>query len=287
VRSLTVSLGSILTTFSSAGGAWVSLYDLSAIGRSILQSSLMPEHVSREWLKPVSLSNDAFSAVGKPFEIFGMNLPVDAGSQSTRVVYLYTKNGGLGGYNAELILDLDHSIGIAVLVADTDPANEGGSTIWALSEMATRTWVPAAEQAARGAAQSNLAGMYASQDGLNSSISLAIVPDYQGLRITRLVYNGTDFLQVMATQFGSLGGSLQYMNVQEEGRLAFRATWQSQRTSRNNIFLRDCNAQWSVVDTSKYGGFGLDEFVIDVDRNGRATGVEMPALKTRFSRRVA
>jgi hypothetical protein len=272
--------------FCSAGGAWVSLHDMTSIGRSMLQSSLMPKSVTREWLKPVSLSNDAFSAVGKPFEIFGMKLPVDAGSQTTRVVYLYTKNGGLGGYNAELILDPDHNIGIAVLVADTCSADEGGSTLWALSEMATRTWVPAAEQAARDAAQSNLAGTYASQDGLNSSISLAIVPNYQGLRITRLIHNGTDFRQVMATQFASPGGSMQYMNVQEAGRLAFRATWQSPKTSRNNIFLRDCNAQWSEVDTLKYGGLGLDDFVIDVDDHGRAKGVEMPALRTKFSKRA-
>ena len=46
----------------------------------------------------------------------------------------------------------------------------------------------------------------------------------------------------------------------------------------------ECNAD--LVDYVKYGDKGLDEMIITVDKNGKAIGVEMPALRTKFSKRV-
>ncbi|KIW68111.1 hypothetical protein PV04_04078 [Phialophora macrospora] len=275
---------------NAAGGAWASLHDLSQIGRSILQSSLLPRYITREWLKPNSHSNDPYSAAGKPWEIMGMDLSVEPGSNATRVVYLYTKNGGLGGYNAQLILSPDHDVGIAVFVTGFGPsgAGEGASTLWTINELATQTWIPAVEAAARESAAANLAGTFVSQDGLNSSIRLSIVPNYQGLRVTQLIYNDTDFLQVLATGLGYAGMSIQYMNARDDGQLAFRGIFQSQRQDGPSpgVFRRDCNAYWTEVDTIKYGNTGLDEVFITVDKTGRATGVEMPFFRTSFSNRT-
>jgi hypothetical protein len=221
----------------------------------------------------------------------GMDLSVESGSNATRVVYLYTKNGGLGGYNAELILSPDHDIGIAVFVARLDPSGdgEGAPTLWTINELASQTWIPAAEAAARESAGANLAGTFASQDGLNSSIQLSIVPNYQGLRVTQLIYNGTDFLQVLATGLGYAGMSIQYINARDDGQLAFRGIFQSQRQEGPSpgVFRRDCNAYWTEVDTIKYGNAGLDELIITVDKAGRATGVEMPFFRTTFSKRTS
>ncbi|KAJ9604586.1 hypothetical protein H2200_010699 [Cladophialophora chaetospira] len=275
---------------NAAGGTWASLHDFAAIGRSVLRSSILPPYVTREWLKPNSHSNDPNSAVGKPWEIFGMEVPVSEGSKTTRNVYLYTKNGGIGGYNGQLILSPDHNIGIAVFVTYFNPTTDGAgsSTLWTINEMAVQTWITAAETAAREAAAANFVGTFASQDGLNSSISLAMVPNHQGVRIARLIYNNTDFLDVLNTELGHPGMTIQYTNLQDDGQLAFRGVLQSQKqqTSPSVVFQRDCNAYWTEVDTISYGGVGVDEFIITVDRNGKATGVEMPFLRTNFSKRV-
>jgi hypothetical protein len=247
----------------------------------------MPPHVTRAWLKPNSHSNDPFSAVGKPFEIMGMNLPVNKGSNATRVTYLYTKSGDIGGYNAEIILSPDHDLGIVVYAAGLNNSATGASTFWTINEFTTQTWIPAAEAAARELAATNYAGTFASQDGLNSSVSFAMIPDYQGLRVTQLIYNNTDFLQVLATEFGIAGMSIQYMNLQDDGQLAFRGIFQKPREQGPyKVFRRDCNAYWTEVDGIKYGNEGLDEFIITVDGSGKATGVEMPFFRTSFSKRI-
>lgn len=274
---------------SRAGGAWASLGDFSEIGRSILRSSILPKHLTREWLKPVSHSAQLFSSVGQPWEIARMNVPIEPGSNNTRVVDLYTKNGGLGGYNAWLFLSPDHEMGIAVLVASISGGEAGSPTLFAMSELALATWIPAAEAAAREAAAANYVGTFRSEDGLNSSLSLEVVPDYQGVRITQLIYNGTDILQFLSDVAGRAGGSLQYMSLQDDGRLAFRAIWQTRKVQYppNAVLTRECNFKWSDVDTLVYGNVGLDEFIISVDSgSGKATGVEMPALRTSFSKRV-
>ncbi|KAK4946532.1 hypothetical protein LTR10_014384 [Elasticomyces elasticus] len=271
-----------------AGGAWASVADFSELGRSILQSSILPKHLSREWLKPISHSEQLFSSVGRPWEIARMDVPVSSGSNNTRVVDLYTKSGGYGGYNSWLFLSPDHEIGIAVLVASISGGEAGSPTLFALSELALATWIPAAEAAAREAAAANYVGTFASEDGLNSSVSLEVVPDHQGMRISQLVYNGTDILELLSLVWGKAGGSLQYMSLQDDGRFAFRAIWQTPKGQypASAVLTRECNFEWSDVDTITYGNIGLDDFIISVDTNGKATGVEVPALRASSSKRI-
>lgn len=274
----------------SAGGAWSSTNDLAKIGRSILQSSsILADNVRQEWLRRVVHTSNTNAAVGKPWEVFRMNVPVEPDSNATRLVDLYTKNGGYGPYNAELILSPDHEIGAIVLVASLTDPNAGAGPLWTLNEMAADIWVPAAEAAARDAAAANIAGTFISQDGLNSSIVLAIVSDRKGIQISELVYNGTNFLADMLPAFGSVGGSLQYMDLRDGDsngtQLAFRAVWQQAKLQGNpGVFKQDCLASWAEVDTVKYGDVGSDEFVVTVDESGRAFSVEMPFLRTTFLR---
>jgi hypothetical protein len=64
----------------------------------------------------------------------------------------------------------------------------------------------ATEAAAREAAATNFVGTFTSDDGLNSSISFKLIPDRQGLRITQLVHNSTDMLDMFAAQLAMLLG---------------------------------------------------------------------------------
>ena len=73
----------------------------------------------------------------------------------------------------------------------------GAVALSVLSELAIATWIPAAEAAAREAASTNIAGTYTATNGLNSSISLELVPDYKGLRVAELTYNGTNVLELL------------------------------------------------------------------------------------------
>lgn len=284
-------------SFNRAGGAWASLYDFAALGRSILNSTLLSPQITREWLKPTSHSSNIYSAVGKPWEILRMTIPVNLDSNATRIVDLYTKSGGLGGYNAWLFLSPDHNIGIAAMVASLAEADNaiaasdnGMPILVSLAELALSRWIPAAENAGRESAASNLIGSFKSEDGLNSSISLDLIPDHQGIRITSLVYNGSDFLDTLATIFGYAAASLQYMNLRDasSGRLSFRAVWQrpEQQSSVISVIHQECSLNWSDLDNIKYGDIGLDQVFITIDGNGKAVAVELPALRTSFSARI-
>ncbi|KIV95519.1 hypothetical protein PV10_03163 [Exophiala mesophila] len=280
-----------------AGGAWASLRDFASLGRSMLNSTLLPAQVTRDWLKPNSHSSNLYSSVGKPWEILRMAVPVSPDSTTTRFVDLYTKSGGLGGYNAWLFLSPDHNIGIAALVASLTEADNaivasesGMPVLVSLAELALATWIPAAEAAARESAASNLVGSFKSEDGLNSSISLDLVPDHQGICITNLIYNGTDFLETLGSVFGYAAASLQYTNLHDKpsGQLSFRAVWQSLKhpISVTSVIHPECSLNWSDLDNLKYGDIGLDQVIITVKADGKAVGVEMPGLRTSFSQRV-
>jgi hypothetical protein len=263
----------------------MSLGDLSSVGRSVLRSSLLPPAITREWLKSTTLTSDSSLMVGMPWEIFRVDVPIALDSNRTRVVDIYSKNGALGGYSSWLFLSPDHEIGFAILVASPETEGNGGVALSLLSELAIATWIPAAEAAARESATTNIAGTYTAADGLNSSISLEVVSDYKGLRVAELTYNGTNILELL----GQDGASLQYMSLRDDSQLPFRAIFQNLQpppsSSPQTALIRECNLAWGAIDGVKYGGFGLDEFIIHVDEAGKATAVDAPALRTTFSRR--
>lgn len=268
----------------SAGGQWMSLGDLSSLGRSVLRSSLLPPAITREWLKSTSPTGDSSLLVGMPWEIFRVEVPIALDSNRTRGVDVYSKNGALGGYSSWLFLSPDHEIGLTILVASPETQGNGAIALAALSELAIDTWIPAAEAAAREAAITNVAGTYTATNGLNSSISLEVAPDYKGLRVAEFTYNGNNVLELL----GRDGASLQYMSLRDDNQLAFRAIFQNLQpppsTSPQIALIGERNFAWGAIDSIKYGGFGLDEFIIHIDETGRATSVNAPALRTNFSR---
>jgi CubicO group peptidase (beta-lactamase class C family) len=254
------------------GGAWMSLADLSELGRSILKSSLLAPNTTRWWLKPHANLDIYGAAVGRPWEIYRMDVPVSVGSAKTRSVDLYVKNGALGAYGSYLILSPDHGIGISIVAASALADQRINEHI--LAEMAMASWIPAAEAAAREQAASNFAGVYASPDGTNTSITLALRRDRRMLAVTGLVVNGTD-------QLGSQVVDLQYMNLYDEGKQSFRIVRQrpALNFARPVVILRNCGSLWAGIDEQSYGNIGVDELYFNVDGKGRATSAVMPALR--------
>lgn len=268
-----------------AGGYVQSVADLASMGRSILRSSLLSARTTRKWLKPISHTSSSSASVGRPWEILRLKIPVAPApspnsTTTTRLVDVYSKNGGLGNYLSLLGLSPDHDMGIALLTG-------GPSAIQAytaLQGFLTSTWLQAGEHAAREQARINFAGTYTFPD--NSSLNVTLLPNNPGLFLASLVSNGTDlFVSVGGTTGanssspGDFGGWLYPTKLAGGNRLAFRAVYGAVGQPAG-----DPCGSWSTVDGLRYGGNPADLFIFETGADGRATAVEVPVLKKKLRR---
>ncbi|KAM0436598.1 hypothetical protein ACHAPT_002306 [Fusarium lateritium] len=132
--------------------------DMVAISQSILSSSLLTPAVTRRWLMPVSNTPDSHFSVGMPWEIRRMEIPTVAGHSGTsskalgtRLVDLYTKNGGVFAYYSQLAFSPDHGLGFAVSIAGRPPVSGPDRRFLEMNiinEMVTDVMIPAFEAAA-------------------------------------------------------------------------------------------------------------------------------------------
>ncbi|KAL2883376.1 hypothetical protein SGCOL_001056 [Colletotrichum sp. CLE4] len=279
--------GEGLATYTPTGGVYSSMGDLSTIGRSILASSLLPKSVTREWLRPVTHTQHTHSAVGRPWEITRMDVAASPGSKRTRLVDLYTKNGGIGAYLTYLILSPDHNIGFTLMTASKNAYGDGipDSTFDILSELLLEKWIPAAEAASREAVGEDLVGTYVADDGSDSRAELALVFDRLGLTPQKLVLNGTDFFAKVGGKMGFQGADLQFIGLQDEGEMSFRAVFSSPDVTpsgREPVLGKKCGSTWGGAGSLTYGNIALDEVVFTVGEDGKATSVSFPALRVKF-----
>ncbi|KAK1535157.1 uncharacterized protein CCOS01_03909 [Colletotrichum costaricense] len=279
-----------IASYTPTGGVYSSLGDLSAISRSILASSILPRAATREWLRPVTHTQHTHSAVGRPWEITRMDVAAAPGSKHTRLVDLYTKNGGIGAYLTYLILSPDHNIGFTLLVASKTAYGDGvpDSTFDVLSELLLEQWIPAAEAAGREAAGEDLAGTYVADDGSDSRAELSLVPGRFGLTLQKLVLNGTDFFSEVGRKLGFQGADLQFIGLQDQGEVAFRAVFSNPDDAapsrREPILGKKCGSTWGGAGSLTYGNIAIDEVVFTVDDDGKATSVSFPALRVKFTK---
>ena len=165
-----------------AAGMYSSINDLRAIGRSILNSTLLSKAQTRRWLKPHSFTADVNGAVGAPWEIF---------RQPTKhVSWMYSKGGAVGSYGSEIILLPDYDVGIVVLAAgDTASAHSDK-----LSNIVSSIITPALEEAAKAESKEKYTGTYV---GLQEQSRITVSADGSpGLGISEWTFNGTDFFAV-------------------------------------------------------------------------------------------
>jgi len=63
-------------------------------------------------------------------------------------------------------------------------------------------------------------------------------------------------------------------DLQSDGnKVAFRATW----GIPGKTVLTNC-ASWAEHDRARYGGYPGDLFIFHVDKDGKATGLEIPLM---------
>ncbi|KAK4446478.1 beta-lactamase/transpeptidase-like protein [Podospora aff. communis PSN243] len=266
-----------------SAGYYLSATDLTTLGTSILSSSLLSPAATRKWLKPLTHTSSLLTSLGRPWEILRTHTPISSTSTTTRVVDVYTKQGGGATYTSLLALSPAHNLGISILTAGTP----GGSDFDTIKALALDTFLAAAEQAARDAAGLAYAGNYTMST--TSTLELGLHPDEPGLFLRTLISNGTDML-ALAKRLGNFAGSGQLGAWFYPMGLVGRAFSGTEVPFRGKFGLvgvpagDDC-ASWATVDQWRYGGYPADLAVFGVGGQGQVSSVQLPFLSERIFRR--
>jgi hypothetical protein len=249
----------VLITFDRAGGLYASIKDLSTVGRSILNNTLLSPATTRRWLKPISHTASLSYAVGAPWEIFSFE-NIDG-----RTVDLYTKSGDLGAYSSMTALLPDYNVGFTILAAG------GGATalVAALTDTVANSLIPALEEAAREGADNVYTGTYSAQT--NSSLVISI-DDGPGLKVAEWISDSVDMSQVLEALNGIDTPDIRLYptGLQQKGNRclyqSFRAVFGSSAASGESIGpVTGSSITWQLVDSYKYGNVGVDEFLFELD----------------------
>jgi hypothetical protein len=275
------------------GGYYSCLNDLTAIGRSILNSTLLPEFTTRRWLRPGSHSSSPYFSMGHPWEIMRQRVPISLSPETTRnrVVDLYTKQGGGAEYTSILGVIPDYDMGLSILTAG--PAS--GKTFVAIRQLFMDIWLPAAEQAAREQALASLVGNYTLGDAATpstfSSAEIVLLPDEPAIAVRSLVSNGTDVMVLLRERTSQLDGiegefrmwfyPVGLVSESEDGtkRMAFRGV----AGLEGRLPIEDCGS-WAEGDRIRFGNYPADLLIFEFGADGKAKAVEIPVLGSTLVR---
>ncbi|KAF4970329.1 hypothetical protein FSARC_2649, partial [Fusarium sarcochroum] len=176
-----------------SGGVFSTTNDLSKLGISILNNTLLPANVTRWWMKPQSNTAQLDIQVGAPWEIVRSTDP-----KSGVVTDIYSKSGDGAFVTTWLMLIPDFGVGFTVLTAN--PVESTRLRIAsALADHMLEKVLPSLWKQAAKEAGTNFGGSYVSTTkGLNSSLTLAVnmtegAPP--GLVITNFISNSTDVIK--------------------------------------------------------------------------------------------
>ncbi|KAK3985073.1 D-alanyl-D-alanine-carboxypeptidase/endopeptidase AmpH [Cladorrhinum sp. PSN332] len=279
-----------------AGNMFSSVSDLSSLGRSILSSSILPPSLTNAWLKPVAFTSELYAGLSTPWGVRRIPHPSYDTQTAKRVVDSFNKAGRIGYYSALLVLLPDYDIGFSVAIAG---ANIPGNTNFNLADILGKYLLPAFEEAGRQQTQQRYGGLYVAEGQTNSSLRLTTQPDRPGLGIENWVSNGTDMQAVsvaLAAGYTPVRGSIRLYptgleTVREKDgskKMAFKAVYEdvglASRPYEDNMFSTDCGT-WVSFTGVTYGTHALDQFVFELDSEGRVKSLESLALRSVMKKR--
>ncbi|KAI1303851.1 beta-lactamase/transpeptidase-like protein [Xylaria venustula] len=274
---------------SPTGSVYCSASDMSAVGRAILKSTLLPWPVTRRWLRPVTFSSDPVSSVGSPWGVRRLTLSQNSSYQFATT---FNKLGSIGKYNALLAVIPDFDIGFTVTAAGEVPA----SLVTDIADTLSNTYLPTLLSIARVQANTTYAGSYKSPTA-NSSLTLSVDTTHPGLGVTSWTSNSVPMMNLAVALSQNI--SVDYWDdIQPSIRLypsglwdatanggrrvGFKATFEDLALPAvANPYTTDC-ATWVSVAGVAYGSQPLDEFIFEVDGNGTVLSVENSALRNRL-----
>jgi len=275
-------------------GYYLSAGDLSTIGASILSSSLIPAKLTRKWLKPLTHTSSLVTSLGRPWEIVRSRVPVSAGSKTTRIVDVYTKQGGGGesdAYTSLIALSPAHNLGISILTA----GSFSHADFKTIKSLVLDTFLAAAELAAREEAKKNYAARYILNN--NSTVEIILRPDEAGLAIGKFTSQGVDMLarfgnltttnsgkKMMSGEGSKLGAWLYPMGLTGRAfagtEVAFRAT-----VGVLGVPTPENCASWAQSDRIRWGRYPGDLALFGVAGGGEVGSVNFPLVSERSYRR--
>ncbi|KAI4209932.1 MAG: hypothetical protein LQ351_007158 [Letrouitia transgressa] len=280
-----------------SGGLLSTTNDLAKLGVGILNSTLLPPHVTRKWMKPATHTASLTFSMGAPWEITRYVHPLTG-----KVTDMYTKSGDSGYYSGDIILLPDYNAGFSILTGNVN-ATTRNKAMDAVLDLITQNVLPALEAQAAAEAQRNFVGTY-THPSLNSSVTISFnestVPHTSsGLSISNWISNGID---VLSTRFFKgvkprlLPSVPNVAGVGRQGQVAFQASSNLQTTTymeagndlTNAPFTAHAlaNHDWGSVDSAHYAGLGVDLFVFDVDGEGKATAVSPAVTRAKLDKKI-
>lgn len=265
-----------------AAGYYSSIHDLRLIGKSILRSGLLPQYLTRRWMKPMSFTGSPNISVGAPWEI--VRVPTE------RNIWMYTKGGHVGAYTSEIILIPEYGIGASVLTAGVAVSQD----VDLLSNLFATIVAPVLEDAAKEEAAAVYTGRYYSA-GSNESITI-LADGYPGLLVSHMTYNQSDALEVIAELSGAGPEGIEVRlwpttlvsrddpNTNNITAVSWRMVVQKLPLVPAGPFLGNC-ISWFQVAQLTYGGIGMDEvvFTIDSDRK-KAINIDVRFFEAVYTR---
>ncbi|KAJ3561764.1 hypothetical protein NPX13_g8818 [Xylaria arbuscula] len=265
-----------LGPLNGGAGGFSTTNDLAAIGRSILNSTLLPPATTRRWFSTTTFVDTREQAVGRGWEIFRVR-------SNGHSVDLFTKSGNWGVYNSVFVLMPAYDFGFSILSA-SKPA--GGAVVDALTNDIVNTLLPTLETITKRQASTNFAGRFTSADE-NANTSITVTTDGSlGLRVTEYIASGVDLLGSVFALFGS---DVEFRLIpnqlyDDRNRVGFSAIYQgSSEIPPKEEFYWSCPS-WLDIDDFTYANVPLGLMVFDVDASGKATAVRLVALRETLTR---
>lgn len=305
---------------SPFGGYYSSLDDVTTVARAILNSTFLNAALTRKWMKPITFtppsplldSNGIVQAVGAPWEIIRAPAPdaallrqasgsSNATASASYQTWVYTKEGDIGLYTSLTALLPEFDAGFTVLTAGT------AAHVLALNlaDLITETFVPAFFEAARSETAELYTGTFVDEI-TNSSAKIqvpAATAENQGVILSELIHNGTDFLALIsAVQYGLPQGTqvearlypnrLQStLSTDGNGESEIEQGWKLSysvpgESAAAGAFTSQC-ATWESVGGLNYAGVSFDDlrFRVNTSAAGERTvlGLDLPALQVNMT----
>ncbi|KAI0431207.1 beta-lactamase/transpeptidase-like protein [Xylaria sp. FL1042] len=263
-----------LGPLNAAAGGFSTTNDLAAIGRSILNSTLMTQATTHRWFSTTSFVDTIDQAVGRGWEIFRVRI-------NGHSIDLFTKSGNWGVYNSVLFLLPAYDFGFSILSASS---TAGGALVGDLPNMIVNTLLPALETITKEQANAKFAGRYTSA---TANTSITVTTDGSlGLRVTEYVVSDVDLLGSVFALFGADVEFRLMPNQLYSGgtRVGFSAVYQPPtEIPPEDEFYWPCES-WLDVDDFTYASVPLGLMAFDVNADGNATSARLVALREALPR---
>lgn len=254
--------------------------DLSLAGKAILNSTLLPHIQTKRWFNPVSHTSNPANSLGYPWIIYS-----SGDYPNTSMIDIYTYYSDIGLYSSYLGIVPDFNVGFAILAADSVASPDLNAHADIIGDVVLEALIKiSTSQAAM-----NFGGRYGAA---NNKSSIVVSSDQlPGLFITDFVSDGVDFRKTLASLTGvsdpddlsiRLYPTGLILQTEPGSQQTFRAVFQDKTELADND-TPTC-VSWKDVGKLQYNGASLDEFLFEVNGEGEASAVEIPALGLRLNK---